>query len=176
MKISESELNREMAAIGDSGEASSFEDFWMFLSFAMVLVAFVLMGYVSYLKSIEIDNVKKIVELEGKLSDVKDELKDDEALESAIDILVHKGADDKVYLTIDDDKDSRFSYKELAGVINSRKFEKNSTVLFYVHAPGNYTYEEVFQVNILLKSTDVLGDRAVKKVVANTLDPRLLNK
>ncbi len=177
MKINESELSREMDAISDSKGASSFEDFWMFLAFAMVLVAFVLMGYVSYLRSIEIDHVRKIVDLKGEILDLKEKLKEEpEAVENAINVYVHKDAETgKVYLTIDDD-DTRLSYKELPGAINSREFKENSTVVFFVHAPGEYTYEEVFNVNIVLKSSDVLGDRAVKKVVGNAFDPSLFNK
>lgn len=162
MKIRESELAHEQELMSSTAGVSSFEDFWMFLSFAMVLVAFVLMGYVSYLKSIKIDNVDKFV-TEEDLN--KKEDKSDIPPEDIINVGVNKHKNGSVYFTIDDDLETKLDYGQLAGKLNLkiRGKERNENV-FVIHAPGNYLYQEVMNVAYLIKGSEIIGDSKIVRL------------
>lgn len=158
MKINESELKHELEFMHEASTTSSFEDFWMFLSFAMVLVAFVLMGYISYLKKLEVDTVKKYAEKQ-----IKDHQKpqDTETHENDINIYLHKD-ENGIYLTVDEDNETRIGYDQLATIINSKlKNIKGNKVFFNIYSPGEYYYEDVMKVCFIITSPDITVGREI---------------
>jgi biopolymer transport protein ExbD len=161
MKINESELAHEQGLMSSTAGVSSFEDFWMFLSFAMVLVSFVLMGYVSYLKSIKIDNVDKFV-TEEDLN--KKEDKSDISPEDTINVGVNKHKDGSVYFTIDDELEAILDHRRLAEKINIKIKDKERKNVFVIHAPGNYLYQDVMNVAYLIKGSKIIGDSKIVRL------------
>jgi biopolymer transport protein ExbD len=156
MKIRESELSQEQVLMSSTAGVSSFEDFWMFLSFAMVLISFVLMGYVSYLKSVKVDNVERFV-TEENLNNQEDN--SEIPPEDIINVGVNRHKDGSVYFTIDDDLKTKLEYERLAEKLNLkiRDKERNENV-FVIHAPGNYLYQDVMKVAFLIKGSEIKGD------------------
>lgn len=157
MKINECELNQELGFMHEASGPSSFEDFWMFFSFAMVLVAFVLMGYISYLNKLEVDAVKKYVNDKEQIAD-QQKPQDADTPENNINIYLRQD-ENGIYLTIDEDMETKLDYHQLATVINSKlKDIKGNRVFFNVYSPGEYYYEDVIKVCFIINSPDVIVD------------------
>ncbi|MCP5007141.1 MAG: hypothetical protein GY941_24840 [Planctomycetes bacterium] len=164
MKINESELNHELEFMHEASAASSFEDFWMFLSFAMLLIAFVLMGYISYLKKLEVDAVKKQVTAKEQIQDQQKQ-PDSIMPDSNINIYLRKD-ENGIYLTIGEDMETKFDYEDLAAAINSEiKDVKGGTIFFNVYSPGEYFYEYVMKVCFIVKGPDVSNKNNIRKAL-----------
>ena len=162
MKINESELNNELDLMHESSGPSSFEDFWMFLSFAMLLVAFVLMGYVSYLNKLEVDSVKKQTSNKEQTQD-QQKPSDADIPESNINIYLRED-ESGIYLTIGEDMETKLDFSQLATAINSGlKDIKGNKVFYNVYSPGKYYYEDVMKVCFIINSPDIFGQNEIKK-------------
>lgn len=166
MKINENELNHELVLMNESSGPSSFEDFWMFLSFAMVLVAFVLMGYVSYLKKLEVDAVKKYISKQDQAQMPEQQVSSDpEAPENNFNIYLRED-ENGIYLTTGDDKETKVDFEELTETINSGLIDfSGNTVFFNVYSPGKYYYEDVMKVCFIINSPDVIGNDSIRKTL-----------
>ncbi|MFV1974918.1 MAG: hypothetical protein ACC651_04180, partial [Candidatus Scalindua sp.] len=164
MKINESELNHELELMHDASGPSSFEDFWMFLSFAMLLVAFVLMGYISYLNKLEVDTVKKQINNKEQIQD-QQKPPDADIPENNINIYLRQD-ENGIYLTIGEDMETKFDFEQLPTAINSALKEvKGSTAFFNVYSPGEYFYEDVMKVCFIITSPDVSNRNIIKKTL-----------
>jgi len=162
MKISESELIHEQEFMEDAGGVSSFEDFWMFLAFAMVLIVFILMGFVSYLNKLQIDTIKSHERTASEPTGTNAE----QIPENIVDIYVRKDGDG-VYYTVNRDMETKYrSTDQIAEAVNSRS-EKlvSDTVVFNIYAPGDYYYEDVMRAAFTVDSQDVLSGREIEKVL-----------
>lgn len=163
MKINESELNHELGLMHEASGPSSFEDFWMFLSFAMLLVAFVLMGYISYLNKLEVDAVKKYISNKEQMRD-QQKPSDVDIPENNINIYLRQDEGGIIYLTIGEDMETKIDFSQLATALNFRlKDVKGDTVFFNVYSPGEYYYEDVMKVCFIINSPDVSGHKEIKK-------------
>ena len=132
----------------------------MFLSFAMVWVTFVLMGYVSYLRKLEVDTVKRITELEGELGGRAQLIPP----ENTVDIYLHGSVND-ISLTINDDIKSKYSHEELAELLNGMAVNfKSGAVEFNIHAPGELYHKYVVETLAIIQETVVLDNRFKKKL------------
>jgi len=164
MKINESELNHELKFMHEAGGPSSFEDFWMILSFAMLLVAFVLMGYISYLNKLEVDAVKKQINNKEQIQD-QQKPPDADTPENNINIYLRQD-ENGIYLTMGEDMETKFSFEQLATAINSElKDVKGGTVFFNVYSPGEYFYEDVMKVCFIIYSPDVSNRNNITKTL-----------
>ena len=166
MKIEENELSHELELAQEPGGVSSFEDFWMFISFAMMVIVFALMGYVNYLNRLSVNTVKII-----EPSTSSENLQTEAPSEKIITIYVHKN-EDGVYLAIDEDSEKGIGYDVLAEEINKKSKDiEGDTVVFDIEAPGEYSYEDIMRVGVVLKSSEVLGpeimgnDKVIKKKI-----------
>lgn len=165
MKINESELNHELDLMSESSGASSFEDFWMFLSFAMLLIVFVLMGYVSYLNKLEVDSVKRHTSNKEQAAAEQKESTDADIPENNINIYLRQDKNE-IYLTIGEDMETKFNFEQLPAAINSElKDIKGETAFFNVYSPGEYYYEDVMKVCFIINSPEISGRDGIKKTL-----------
>ncbi|MDP7397299.1 MAG: hypothetical protein QGF67_01390 [Lentisphaeria bacterium] len=120
--------------------ASSTEDFWMFFSFAMILLVFVLMNYVSYLYSMVVNPPEQIATVD--ISAVAD------ADVADIRIYVRHDSGD-VYFTFADDEHARLDAVALAAGLRRRLslVDSEKDVRVFVHAPGEILYQHVFDAS-----------------------------
>ena len=154
MKIDDQELSRELEFMNESSSVSSFEDFWMFFSFAMVLVVFVLMGYISYLKKLDVESVKKYIKLNEELQQRE---KSPVIAEDIIDIYLRE-EQGGIYLTMGKNMDAKFNYDQLAEALSMRlEGIKGDAVIFNIYSPGKYYYKDVMDVCFIIDSPSVMG-------------------
>jgi hypothetical protein len=158
MKIDENELSHELDLAQETDGVSSFEDFWMFISFAMMVIVFVLMGYVNYLNTRDVKAIKKTrpsTSSEGSQSEAP--------AAKTIDIYVRKN-NDVFYFTIGEDTEEGISYIDLAEAIHKNaKDIEGDKVVFNIYAPTEYSYGDVMKLYFFLESPEVFGTEIMGK-------------
>lgn len=160
MKIDEQELSRELEFMNESGGASSYEEFWMFTFLKMVLIIFVLMGYITYLQKLDVDTVKKYIKSNGAPQQRE---KSTEIAEDIIDIYLRE-EQGGIYLTMGKDMDAKFNYDQLAEALSMRLGSlKGDTVIFNIYSPGKYYYKDVMDVCFIIDNPSVMGKSGVKR-------------
>ena len=133
--------------------ASSTEDFWMFFSFAMILLVFVLMNYVSYLYSMVVNPPDQIATID--VADVADA--------DVVDVRIYVRHDSRgVYFTFADDEHARLDAVALAAGLRRRVslVDSEKDIRVFVHAPGEVLYQHVFDASF---SAWQLDDAAVTR-------------
>jgi biopolymer transport protein ExbD len=142
-------MTRDTAAFSDpwaaesSGgrNASSTEDFWMFFSFAMLLLVFVLMNYVSYLYSMV---VKAPVAAPQHAAVHDADVTAEEPTHLDIRVYV-KPAGAGVTYTFADDTNAGVPIAGLSQALQERLTSRGTRpARVFVHAPGDVRYQHVF--------------------------------
>ena len=138
------------ATLGGAPEgASSTEDFWMFFTFAMILLVFVLMNYVNYLYSMVVE-LEKDVPQQEELQE-RDELTEPD-LQGEIRIYVKK-RDHTVLYAFSDDEDNLIELSALESELRHRverlsdSPRRPNKLTVFVHAPGDVFYQDVFNAS-----------------------------
>ena len=142
--------DEELLLLGpDPGSApigtSSNEDFWMFFSFAMVLLVFVLMNYVNYLYSM----VVKVERAEPEPQPTEEVGAAFQA-EPIAEIRIYvKKEGDRVYYTFADREGEALDLDALtAGLVERvRRPPAGGKLTVYVHSPGDVLYQRVFDAS-----------------------------
>lgn len=124
---------------------SSNEDFWMFFSFSMILLVFVLMNYVNYLYSM----VVKVERAETEpLPTETAEARAQPEPTAEIRVYVKKDGE-RVFYTFADREGEALDLEALtAGLAERVRRPRTARKLtVYVHSPGDVLYQQVFDAS-----------------------------
>lgn len=146
-------LNETPGSVGElapSG-ASSTEDFWMFFSFAMILLVFVLMNYVNYLNSLVVKAERQLASQEEVIASPPPE----PAKEQELHVLVEVNGASPVYVLNDDPERQPLTALELRQRLDTRfaALPADHPLKLYVHAPGDALYQWVFDATYTATET-----------------------
>jgi len=130
--------------------ASSIEDFWMFFTFAMILLVFVLMNYVNYLYAMVVELEKDAQEQQEEVQTLTDVA--EPGLDEEIRIYVKKLVHGVLY-HFDDDEDELLALGDMETGLRRRvddlanRQRKPRRLTVFVHAPGDVLYQDVFNAS-----------------------------
>lgn len=153
----------ELNEVGDSGSVSSNEDFWMFFTFAMILLVFVLMNYVNYLSNLVVKPQDEPVETPSAESE--------EPASGPLEVRVYVVPDGAgaYYLVGQDPKPLDLSeLRHRLATVGGADDDPSAIVDFLVQAPGDVAYQHVFDAVHLAKDRQEWTIRLVHEELVPT--------